>query len=195
MKKKMMISFLMSAFLLFGAGNALALLMVDISYDYTDNGGGNYTFDFTVSNTSDEPSMLDLFNISFDADPVWGNYSNITWVDNQSWDYVEAEDWDPAYGDLPGYVLADDYFGAGGIPTGGSVSGFTVSFDYAGALAPEAQLFSYYAWFSDLEGEFLAEIPGTTRYVPTAHPVPEPTTILLLGTGLLALSGYGRKLR
>jgi hypothetical protein len=191
MKKRIMILLMMSAFLVFGAGNARALLMADIAYDYTDNGGGNYTFDFTVSNNSNEPSMLDLFEIEFDADVIT-NYSNITWNNDQGWDHTEADDPDAGFGGLPGYVLADDYSGAGGIAAGGQVSGFTVTFDYAGILNAALQLFSYEAWFSDLSGNFIGKDFGITRY-EGVQPVPEPATMMLLGTGLLGFFGFQRK--
>jgi hypothetical protein len=125
MKKRIMILLMMSAFLVFSAGNAMTLLMADIAYDYTDNGGGNYAFDFTVRNNSYEPSMSDLFGIEFDADVIT-NYSNITWNNDQGWGHTEAKDF------------------------------------------------------------------GKTRY-EGVQPVPKPANMILLGTGLLGLFGFQRK--
>ena len=210
--KKAVIVLLTLSFLAFGVSLVSADYIGDISYDYVDNTGGNYTFTFTVNNNSTGADIgeLDFFQIDFDADSDESLYSSIAWTADKGW-LSDAWEYDPSFGGIPGGVNADDsVFGSngGGIAQSNSLGGFSVNFDYSGGIDPTQQLFTWYANFGtsdidnggmDLGGYWaLGEASGSTRYEPSGSPpaidpIPEPATMLLLGTGLAGLLGIWRK--
>lgn len=177
--------------------------MADVTYTFIDNGGGNFTFDFTVANTSTGTSTgpLDYIDIQFDADDQ-ALYSNVSVLADNGWLSFAFEN-DPSPGGLPAGASFDAFQATPmlpGIGQGDSLGGFLVNFDYAGALDPTAQGFYWAADFgTNFDGNgtqisanpdvwILGFVEGTTRVS-----VPEPPTMLLLGLALAVLAGLTRQ--
>ena len=166
----------------FGSANATV-----IEYGATNVSGNLWQYDYTVTNDSLGAS-LDEFTIFFQL----GLYENIAVGDTPA-------DWDPlAIQPDPG--LPDDGFYdalalVSGIAPGGTLGGFSLTFNWLGAGTPGSQLFNIVdaTTIETLEQGFTSLRGGSTP--PTA--VPEPVSPLLLGVGLalLALRASRIKLR
>jgi len=145
-----------------------------ILYDLSNLGGKRWEYTYSVTNDS-LSSSIEEFTIYFN----FGLYNNLI-VGNT------PADWD-AIVTQPDSILGDgfyDAFLAEGIASGATVSGFSVSFDWLVAGIPGSQFFEVVntSTFNFLDS-------GNTT------PVPEPGTLLLLGSGLIGLIGIGKRLR
>jgi hypothetical protein len=164
---------------------------VTIGYELTNIEDNRWQYDYTISNDSTE-YFWDAISIVFE----YGSYSNLTlgvgvydadeylWIWNDEWMLVLGE---PTYMTGDGELLAFNFFG---LSPDQSVSGLTVSFDWLGNGKPGDQLFT----IIDVNDPTYTVGGGVTSNLDTSD-VPEPQTFMLLGTGILGIAAYYRRVR
>ncbi len=146
---------------------------VNIGYEATDLGTGHWQYTYSVENAALAVPIQE-FTIWFH----YGWYTNLaTATPNPpaaSWNELVAQ---------PDPLLSDDGFYdalalAGGIPVGGSQSGFSVLFDWQGPGSPGGQPFAIVD-------------PATYQTIYSGTTLPEPASAILLG--FLSVLGLRRR--
>ena len=163
---------------------------VSISYtlDFNENtNSGQYNY--TISN--DSALYLDAFSIYFD----YGLYEGLSVKSLPAdWDALTTQpvDYDE-WGQFPGELILWSKSGIGLAPEE-LLTGLSVSFDWLGeAEVPGSQWFDVFI-LNPVTGEpeVVDSLGAETSDVSV---VPEPQTLMLLGTGILALAAYHRRSR
>lgn len=208
MKKNWMAVFCFT--LLFLLSAITQTMATTIVYTPTDNGSGNYTLDFTVTNTQAESiQWLKVYFGQTTNGLVFSGCDNFSGFlpddlgvhQPAGWDSYSFESWAI---DTPGQFNAD-IFGSDGasIASGGTGAGFSVSFDMtAGSydgLYFEVGKFSPLSFDPDgyviygPNGENVIKLAdGYTQAAGGPPAVPEPTTVALFLLGLATL-GLAKK--
>lgn len=160
---------LASLMTLAGVLPAAASPVAMIAYVETALGGGQFRYDYTVSNLTAEPGfdIYDFF-LTF-PDTV----ALVSAAVPASWDAISG------VGFIDAFSLAPNPDGAD-IAPGASLSGFRYVFDAQVDAAPFA---AYFTNPEDPENPVLFE--GVSRDVTAV--IPEPASLLLCGTGLLVM--------
>jgi PEP-CTERM motif len=152
-----------------------------IMYDLSNLGGNHWEYTYSVTNDS-MSSTIEEFTIYFNLD----FYKNLPVTSSiAGWDELVVQP-DPALGD--GFY--DALALMTGIAQGATLSGFSVSFDWLGTGSPGSQYFEVIFPFSSP-----VEVLEQGYTMASATPVPEPGTLLLLGSGLISLIGIGKRLK
>jgi hypothetical protein len=141
-----------------------------------DLGGGSFEYEYSVTN---DTLAVDIeeFTIFFEV----GLYENLSATSTPA-------DWDPLVIQPDTAIPDDGFYDAlalvSGISPSDTLGGFGVSFDWLGSGTPGAQFFEVVDPIT-----FAALDSGTTT------PVPEPATLLLLGSGLVSLACFRKRVK
>jgi hypothetical protein len=163
-----------------GAAKTLAVLSLTLSaahatvIDYTSAalGGNRWRFDYTIHNDT-LGAPLDEFTVFFDEN-LFANLADATGPSDWDLLLIQPDTAIPAAGYFDGLALA------GGIAAGDMLSGFSVTFDYLGAGAPGAQLFSI------VDPVSFDELDSGVTHGPHGVPLPGSLPLMLAGMGAMA---------
>lgn len=152
-----------------------------ISYDANNIGGNTWEYSYTVENDTLSQDIEEL-TIFFE----YGLYANLTVTSPVAdWDELTVE---------PVEILGspqDGFYDAlalvSGIAPGSSMGGFSLSFDWLGAGTPGGQ------YFESVDPLTFSAVDSGITTAAQSQSVPEPGTLLLLGSGGLAFVGFRKR--
>jgi hypothetical protein len=166
--------------MLFGflSGVSWAIPSADFLYTETNLGGGMWQYDYTLFNISDQvaDAGFDLYDVffTFNTSAAFAVASVPT-----GWDWLDGAGFADMYSLNPGAPPAGT-----DIAPGSSLSDFRFLFDYQAGVLPFDVTFA-----NPVDPDNPAVFNGTSV------PIPEPSTLLLIGSGITGVALLRKRLK